>query len=433
VAVLSVRVPDDVAARFDAAAAPAGRSALLRRLVDDAVSRFPGVAPELAVRRDALRVMVRLAPPEATHVTAEAAAMGLPRSSWVAALVRSHSRGGPTFSRTAELSLMGVRSEIRRIGVNVNQIARALNTAVIEGRVLEKNSPRTASRAARPPGGARRGVRRQPGLLARRAMSEFRTVRGFEEVWPPPVRPAIKRQETHPLPAGQIRVRLARIARRAPEVMVKITGRTRDPAHLAAHLSYITRNGELPAKDRDGLAIRGRSEVSELAQDWSALQMADSRRRAGTRFSVAVILSMPSGTDAIELRDAARAFARTTFSDRFDYLMALHTDARHPHVHLTIRALGDNGERLNPKKADLEAWRQGFAQGRSRNPGAGSSAADRKDRVAGRRGPGRSTCRLRGSGKRQQFDDLPVGVCGAVRPRERRAAQLLLPRSRGRC
>lgn len=34
----------------------------------------------------------------------------------------------------------------------------------------------------------------------------------------------------------------------------------------------------------------------------------------------------------------------------------------HLPVHLTVRALGDDGRRLNPKKGDLEFWRQGFAQ-----------------------------------------------------------------------
>jgi hypothetical protein len=31
-------------------------------------------------------------------------------------------------------------------------------------------------------------------------------------------------------------------------------------------------------------------------------------------------------------------------------------------LHLTVRALGDHGERLIPKKAELQAWRQAFAQ-----------------------------------------------------------------------
>ena len=84
--VLSVRVPDDLAARFDVmAASSGGRSALLRRLVDHAAGG--AVAGQIATsgsRRDAARLMVRLAAPEAAHVTAEAAAMALPRAAWVA-------------------------------------------------------------------------------------------------------------------------------------------------------------------------------------------------------------------------------------------------------------------------------------------------------------------------------------------------------------
>ena len=44
---------------------------------------------------------------------------------------------------------------------------------------------------------------------------------------------------------------------------MKITGRTRDPEHLRAHLSYITRNGGLAAEGRDGWSIEGRGEVVE--------------------------------------------------------------------------------------------------------------------------------------------------------------------------
>lgn len=136
--VLSVRVPDDLAARFDAAARPlGGRSALLFRLVDGATPPEL-VAPHAAVaRRDACRLMVRLAGPEAAHVTREAAALGQPKSTWVAALVRRHTTRGARFCRVDELALIAIQGELRRIGVNVNQIARALNTAVMEGRVLD--------------------------------------------------------------------------------------------------------------------------------------------------------------------------------------------------------------------------------------------------------------------------------------------------------
>lgn len=237
-------------------------------------------------------------------------------------------------------------------------------------------------------------------------MSDFRMIRGFEDVWRPPVRSRGVRPEAHSLHGGgkDIRARLARVAARVPEVMVKVTGRTHGPAHLASHLTYITRNGGLPAEDRDGLIVAGRGEVAELAQDWAAAQLFDSRRRSNSPFSVALILSMPAGVDPIRLRDAARAFAQTAFAD-FDYVLALHTDTPHPHVHLTVRALGDDGRRLNPNKADLEAWRQRFAE-TLRERGVAAEATPRRARGVTRK-PERTV--LRKLRERAQAGRTPMG------------------------
>lgn len=81
--------------------------------------------------------MVRLDAHEVAHVDRQAAAMGLRRSGWVAALVRRHAVGRPTFRRADELALLAIQAEVHRIGINVNQIARALNTATLEGRVQD--------------------------------------------------------------------------------------------------------------------------------------------------------------------------------------------------------------------------------------------------------------------------------------------------------
>ncbi len=215
-------------------------------------------------------------------------------------------------------------------------------------------------------------------------MSDFQTVRGFEDAWRPPVSPHRRTPKAILSPQGAragdgVRARLARVAGRAPEVMVKVTGRTREPGQLRAHLDYISRNGELEMEDRDGALLTGRPAVRELSDDWSAIALADSRRRTSTPFSVSVVLSMPAKTDAATVRDAARAFAREVFAERFDYVFALHTDAQHPHVHLAIRALGDQGERLSPKKGDLEAWRQAFAQA-LRDRGVEAEATPRRAR-----------------------------------------------------
>lgn len=137
-AVFCVRLPDDIAARFDAAAqADGGRSDMLRRLIAEASGGAPARRLTPAPRRDGARLMVRLTPADAGALAAEAGEMLMPPAAWVAALVRRRLTGRPAFGRRAELTFIAVQAELRRIGVNVNQIARALNTAVLEGRVLQ--------------------------------------------------------------------------------------------------------------------------------------------------------------------------------------------------------------------------------------------------------------------------------------------------------
>ncbi len=198
-------------------------------------------------------------------------------------------------------------------------------------------------------------------------MTDFQTVRGFEEVWRPPVAIRVRLTRAVLKPAAgpngaEVRARLVRVTNRAPEVMVKVTGRTRDPGHLRAHLDYISRNGELDLENQDGMLVGSRAAIKDLAVDWAAEQLADRRTRADAPFSHSVILSMPAGTNALALRDAARAFAANTFAGRHEYVFTLHTDTPRPHVHLSICSRGHAGERLNPNKADLERWRQDFAQ-----------------------------------------------------------------------
>lgn len=198
-------------------------------------------------------------------------------------------------------------------------------------------------------------------------MTDFQSPRGFEEALRPPV--DVRRARITPSVLrvtragdGDPAVRFARVARRAPEVMVKITGRTRDGAHLKAHLDYISRNGAVSLEGPDGERLDGRGQVRDLARDWAEDFAFEPGRRRDASISLSIILSMPAGTDAIRLHDAARAFTVGTFGERFPYVFALHDEGRHPHVHLTVRRLGQDGERLNPRKADLQAWREGFAR-----------------------------------------------------------------------
>ncbi len=229
-------------------------------------------------------------------------------------------------------------------------------------------------------------------------------VRGFEEVWRPPVRPRTVTPVAmlKPGPASA-RAKLARIVARTPEVMVKVTGRTRDGTHLKAHLDYISRNGRLELEGPNSALVVGRAEVAELAAEWAGRAEADSQRRANTPFSHSIVLSMPAGTNEVALRDAARAFAADTFADRHAYVLTLHTDTPRPHVHLSVCSRGDMGQRLNPKKADLEVWRQTFAQA-LRDRGVAAEATPRRARGVTRkpeRDPVRRMRERAGAGKGQ--------------------------------
>jgi hypothetical protein len=148
--------------------------------------------------------------------------------------------------------------------------------------------------------------------------------------------------------------------------MVKITGRSRGIVHLKSHLDYLTRNGRLEAETGDGQPVPDRAALRALHDDWlmaNALMERDRGVRVGPEKaqSVGIILSMPAGAPPDRVQEAARAWAREIFSGRHDWLMVRHDDRDHPHVHVTVRAVGVDGRRLVAGPADLQAWRERFA------------------------------------------------------------------------
>ena len=71
---------------------------------------------------------------------------------------------------------------------------------------------------------------------------------------------------------------------------------------------------------------------------------------------------MPPGTPADKVLAAVRNFAREEFALKHRYVMVLHTDEPHAHVHVVVKAVSEQGKRLNIRKATLRAWRREFAR-----------------------------------------------------------------------
>lgn len=193
------------------------------------------------------------------------------------------------------------------------------------------------------------------------------------------------------------------VARDGKQVMVKITGGGKGMGAIKAHMRYISRLGKdeaggkgqtIELEDERGNVIKGREGLTNLADDWrlaGGYIPEDSRRREAFN----IILSMPEGTPADAVKDAARAFAQETFEGH-KWVMVLHTDTKSPHVHLAVRAERWDGRRLNPRKADLQRWRERFA---ARLLDRGISALATPARVRGQQRAGQAIWRVKASGR----------------------------------
>jgi hypothetical protein len=160
--------------------------------------------------------------------------------------------------------------------------------------------------------------------------------------------------------AAAVREKIRSTLRRAPQVMVKVTGGGRGMGAIAAHLRYISKGGRLPMEDDRGVAREGREAVAEVGEQWryaGSLISQESQRREAFN----IVLSMPHGTDSQCVLRAVREFAQAELADH-RYVMVLHEHQANPHVHLSVRAESRHGKRLNPRKADLHRWRETFAE-----------------------------------------------------------------------
>ena len=166
------------------------------------------------------------------------------------------------------------------------------------------------------------------------------------------------------LRAAAIRKRIeATVVRRAPQVMVKVTGGGRGMKAIAAHFRYISKNGRLEIEDQRGETIRGKDTLRDLADEWrfGGSLIPDDAEPGHRREAFNIMLSMPRGTDPLTVQRAAREFAQAELVDH-KYVMVLHDHQANPHVHISVRAESRHGKRLNPRKADLHRWRETFAE-----------------------------------------------------------------------
>ena len=190
-------------------------------------------------------------------------------------------------------------------------------------------------------------------------------------------------------PKGRVGLSPAQIAeidrtvRRVPEVIVKVLPKDSDSLRaVARHLDYIGRYGKLEAETDYGEWLSGESVGARLVADWD-LDLDEDRREmkltSVSGRSPKLVHKMPPGTPVKGVLEAARNFAREEFALKRRYALVLHTDEPHPHVHLVVKAVSEQGIRLNIRKATLRGWRREFAR-HLRDQGIAANATERAGR-----------------------------------------------------
>jgi hypothetical protein len=179
---------------------------------------------------------------------------------------------------------------------------------------------------------------------------------------------------------------ITRTVRRTPEVMVKVLSRGgQDLGAVRRHLDYLRLrdDGELELETDDGQRLSGEGRSKDLLEDWDLdleehrrQSDLDARRSRSPKLVHKLMFSMPAGTPPGKVLAAVKNFAREEFGLKHRYAMALHTDEPHPHVHMVVKAISEQGVRLHIRKATLRQWRREFAR-QLREQGVAANATER--------------------------------------------------------
>jgi type IV secretory pathway VirD2 relaxase len=229
----------------------------------------------------------------------------------------------------------------------------------------------------------------------------------------------------------------SRTVRGIPEVMIKVSGGARTVRGVATHLEYLEKRADLETDDGEVLTEKGLAR--KLLEDWDlALDEGRHHRQRGIgagrrtpKLVHNIVFSMPKGTPPEKLKKAVQRFATEKFGAQHRYVMALHTDQAHPHVHMVVKARSEDGPRLNIYKATLREWRRDFAR-YLRELGVEANATERA--VRGSQYPNRSAALYRTAARgastvmRERVEGVARAIAERALPMESGKAKLVATR-----
>ena len=153
---------------------------------------------------------------------------------------------------------------------------------------------------------------------------------------------------------------------RGKEVVIKITGNSKNFQKWKTHFDYVTRKGELEVIEDELYKYQGKEELEQFKEFFNELGPKipnDGENKKEKREVLHFIFSMKEHelTPSDRLMEAVRKSIKEKYPNNASYFV-FHGDTDNPHIHCDLKIAGNDGKRIDVKKADLFQLRKDFAQ-----------------------------------------------------------------------
>jgi hypothetical protein len=153
---------------------------------------------------------------------------------------------------------------------------------------------------------------------------------------------------------------------RSKEVVVKITGNSKNLQQWQKHFNYNTRAGNLIAFEDEFTTYKGKDELDKLKEFFNDSGMNISNEGEHLRekrevMHFAFSMKEHETTPAAKLLRSVMKTVKEKYPNNASYFV-FHGDTDNPHIHCDLKITGDDGKRIDVRKADLFQLRKDFAQ-----------------------------------------------------------------------
>ena len=152
---------------------------------------------------------------------------------------------------------------------------------------------------------------------------------------------------------------------RGKEVVIKITGNSKNFQKWKAHFNYVTRKGELEVVESDLYKYQGKEELKQFQEFFidSGENIPNESQNVKERREVLhFVFSMKEheATPSDKLLNAVLKTMKEKYPNNASYAV-FHGDTDNPHIHCDLKISGIDGNRIDIRKKDLEQLRKNFA------------------------------------------------------------------------